>query len=422
MSMVQQRVIVVVVSLMGLGSVPAAPAAAETTLADRAVLNAQRSLQRYPDDATAHYRLGDAYVQKARETGDAAYFVRAERALRKSLTLAPRHSGATRHLAYVLYSVHDFAGAAALATTALELDPADGHAYGILGDANLETGDYDEAETAYRRMLERQADLHAWSRLAGLKSIRGEPAGAIEMLGRAIEEGKASRRPPESIAWAQWQLGMEHFALGDTDAAEAQYRDSLATYPNYHRALAGLAQVRAAQERYLEAVELYQKAIAVIPLPDYVAALGDLHVRTGRPEAAARQYELVEYIGRLNALNRVLYNRELAYFYADHDRQVDGALALARKELEVRHDVYAYDVLAWALYKNGELGEARAAIGKALQLGTRDARIFFHAGMIHLGLGERDAGTAYLRRALSTNPHFHPLHAELARRLLADER
>jgi tetratricopeptide (TPR) repeat protein len=420
MTMVKLPVIVALASLVGLGSIPAGPAAAETP-ADRAILGAQRGLHRHPYDATAYYRLGDAYIQKARETGDAAYFVRAEDALRKSLALAPRHGGATRHLAYVRYSVHDFAKAAALATAAIELDPADGHAYGILGDAHLEAGNYDEAEIAYRRMLERETDLHAWSRLAGLKSMRGDPASAIEMLGRAIEEGQANRRPRESVAWAQWQLGVEHFALGDTGAAEARYLDSLATSPNYHRALAGLAQVRATQARYADAVELYQKAIAVIPLPDYVAALGDLHVRMGRPGAAARQYELVEYSGRLNDLNRTLYNRELAYFYADHDRQLDRALELARKELEVRRDVYAYDVLAWALYKNGELGEARAAIGKALQLGTRDARLFFHAGMIHLGLGERDAGKAYLRRALSTNPHFHLLHADLAQRLLDDE-
>jgi len=415
-------VIVALASVMGPGVLPATRAGAETTPADRAILDAQRSLRRYPADATAHYRLGDAYIRKARETGDAAYFMRAEAALRTSLTLAPRHGGATRHLAYVRYSVHDFAAAAALATTAVELDPSDGHAYGILGDAKLEIGNYDEAEAAYRRMLERQTDLHAWGRLAGLRSIRGEPGDAIAMLGRAVDEGKASRRPPESIAWAQWQLGTEHLALGDTKAAEARYLESLATSPGYHRALAGLAQIRAAQQRYGDAVDLLQRAIAVVPLPDYVAALGDLHARMGRADAAARQYELVEYIGRLSELNRVLYNRELAYFYADHDRRLDRALALARQELEVRRDVYAYDVLAWALYKNGELGEARAAIAEALRLGTRDARLFFHAGMIHLGLGERDAGRAYLRRALATNPHFHLWHAEHARRLLADGR
>lgn len=414
------RLIIVLASLIALGSIQVATATAETTSADRAILTAERSRQRHPNDASSFYRLGDAYIQKARETGDVAYFARAQGALQQALVLAPGHSGATRHLAYVLYSVHEFTQAAALAARAVELDPNDGHAYGILGDAHLETGNYEQAEAAYRRMLERETDLHAWGRLAGLKSIRGDPASAVEMLARAIEEGKASRRPRESVAWAHWQLGAEHFAMGDLKAAEARYDESLATYPNYHRALAGLAQVKAAQKRYGEAIDLYQKAVAVIPLPDYAAALGDLYRLMGDPSAAARQYDLVEYIGRLNTLNRVLYNRELAYFYADHDDHLPRALELARQELEVRRDIYAYDVLAWALYKNGELAEARTAISEALKLGTRDARLFFHAGLIHLDLGEIESAKVYLRRALGTNPYFHVLHAELAQWILSD--
>ena len=43
----------------------------------------------------------------------------------------------------------------------------------------------------------------------------------------------------------------------------------------------------------------------------------------GRSDDAKKQYALVEYIGRLSALNQVLYNRELAYFYADHDVNLD---------------------------------------------------------------------------------------------------
>ena len=52
-------------------------------------------------------------------------------------------------------------------------------------------------------------------------------------------------------------------------------------------------------------------------------------------------------------------------------------------------------------------------------LNTRDARLYFHAGMIHHRLGERDKAREYLRRCLATNPHFHVLHARVAERILA---
>jgi hypothetical protein len=54
----------------------------------------------------------------------------------------------------------------------------------------------------------------------------------------------------------------------------------------------------------------------------------------------------------------------------------------------------------------------------ALGLGTRDARLFYHAGMIELALGDAETAAGYLRLALATNPHFHPRHVEDARRTL----
>ena len=385
---------------------------------DQAIRLSQHMLQRHPQDARAYYRLGDAYIQKARESGDITYVTLAEQALRKALDLAPRFSGAARHLAYVFYYRHAFEAAAAQAARAIELDTGDSHAYGILGDAYLEVGKYEQAQQAYQQMMQLQGDLYAYSRLAGLKSLRGDTAGALEDLERAVHEGQTHGRPQESIAWVQWQLGSEHFALGHVQEAETQYLAALTSYPSYYRALAGLAQVRVAQQRYPEAITLYQQAIGIIPLPDYAGALGDVYMKIGRPEEAQKQYDLVEYIGRLNALNNVLYNRELAYFYADHDMKLQDSLALARKELEVRRDIYAYDVLAWALYKNDRPQEALAAMTAALHLGTKDARLLFHAGMIHQRLGNTEPAQDYLRRALATNPHFHIMHADLANHTL----
>jgi tetratricopeptide (TPR) repeat protein len=395
------------------------PLPAEPTAADNHIGYYQRILQRNPRDARTYHRLGDALIRKARESGDVSYFERAEEALRRSLELAPANAGAWRHLAYAAYSRHEFDPATVHARKALELDPRDGHAWGVLGDALLETGRYVEAENAYRRMMEIEVDLHALSRRAGLRSMRGDTAGAVADLERAVAEGRAAGRPAESVAWALAQLAAEHFAVGQLDRAGARYLEALQAYPGYHRGLAGLAQVRAAQNRDEEAIRLYTRSIAVVPLPEYAAALGDVLARRGRGEEARRQYDLVEYIGHLSAVNKTLYNRELAYFYADHDRKLETALDLARGELGVRRDVYAYDVLAWALLKNGRAGEARTAITEALKLGTRDAKLFFHAGLIHAALGEDEQAREYLTRALATNPRFHVLHAQLAARTLA---
>jgi tetratricopeptide (TPR) repeat protein len=407
----------IVAVLLSLGAPPNLTWA-QSTATDQAILRYQRLLQRHSRDATVYYRLADAYLQKGRETGDITYINLAEKSLRQCLEIAPEHSGAARHLAYAMYMRHGFDEAAVQAQKAAALDPADSHAYGILGDAHLEVGNYEAAAHAYRRMIQLQGDLYAYSRLSGLKSLQGDTDGAIADLERAIQLGQAQERPPESIAWAMWQLGNEAFALGKLPAAEASYLDALKTFPDYYRALAGLAQVRAAQQRYPEALDLYRKAIAIVPLPDYAAALGDVYTKLGRPEEAQKPYDLVEYIGYLNTLNKVLYNRELAYFYADHDRKLPEALELARRELEVRRDVYAYDVLAWALYKHGQPQEALTAITAALQLGTKDARLFFHAGMIHHRLGDHDKARDYLQRALAANPYFHILHVVVAERTL----
>src|SRR5262249_26379819 len=129
--------------------------------------------------------------------------------------------------------------------------------------------------------------------------------------------------------------------------------------------------------------------------------------------------DLVEYIGHLSAINKTVYNRELALFYADHDLKPAVAVDLARKELDVRRDIYTYDVLAWALLKNGEPRQALAEMQPALRLDTRDARLYFHAGMIYDRLGQRDKARDYLRRCLATNPRFHVLQAEVAERALA---
>ena len=180
-----------------------------------------------------------------------------------------------------------------------------------------------------------------------------------------------------------------------------------------------MARVSAATGRVDEAVELYRQAILRVPQPEWVTALGDLYALSGDAAAARLQYDTVEAIGRLSSLNQRLYNRPLAIFYADHDRNSEEALLLAESELTVRGDLYGYDAYGWALYRNGRFLEAREASDQALSLRTKDARLLYHAGLISAALGEKDRAVAELGEALQLSPAFDPLLAPHARMVLS---
>ncbi|MGA8567682.1 MAG: tetratricopeptide repeat protein [Candidatus Binataceae bacterium] len=391
------------------------PALCESAV-DRTIVICQKILRVRPDDAAIYYKLGDAYVEKGRETGDVTYYDLASQTLQRALKIEPDLGPARRHLAYVLYSLHDFAGATREARRAIALDPRDSNAYGVLGDTQLETGQYDAAAITYAQMAAISNDLYSYSRRSSLETIRGDNSAAVADLKRAIADGTRSGEPSEGIAWAQTRLAEDYFLLGQLDEAATQDQAALATYPGYYRALASLGQVRTAQGKLDEAVGLYRGAIAVIPLPEYAAALSDVYAKMGRQEDAQRQRELVEFIARLNAINRVLYNRVLVDYYADHDLEHQQAIDLAASEFAVRQDIYGHDALAWALYRGGKAAEALPHIVAALRFGTTDARLYFHAGMIYAALRRNDLARASLARALAINPHFQPILDEVAAR------
>jgi tetratricopeptide (TPR) repeat protein len=391
---------------------PTAGAAQSVTI-DRDILLLQKILKQHPD-AEIYYRLSDLYVQKGRQTGDITYFNLAGKSLQEALRLQPNLEAAHRHLAFVAYSLHDFAGATSEAAYSIQLDPADSYAYGVLGDAQLETGEYDKAEVIYTQMIAIKSDLYSYSRRSGLETIKGENEAAIADLKRAIAAGIQSSEPAEGVAWAQVMLAQDYFLMGRLKDADATGTAALSTYPLYHRAFAILGQVRAAQGRLEESANFYRRAINIIPLPEYAAALSDVYTKLGQQKDAHEQHQLVEFIARLNALNRVLYNRVLVDYYADHDIAHQQALDLAEDEFKIRRDIYGHDALAWALYRDGKPDAALPHIISALRFKTTDARLYFHEGMIYVALGRNDQARAALGRAITINPHFQPVLDEVA--------
>ena len=393
--------------------------------ADAAMRFLEDRVRRDPDDAGAHNKLAVRYLQRLRETGSLDYLDLALRAARASLASVPmtRNIGGLAALAQAEFASHEFAAARDHALELTKLDPGRGYPYGLLGDALLELGDYDGAASVLETMarVEGRLTVGGETRHAHLALLRGDVPGAQRHYSHALALARDLPEPPrETVAWCQWQLGETAFSSGDYEAAERQYREALATFPDYVRALASLGRARAARGDLAEGIELYERAVRRYPDPTFVAALGDLYKLTGRDRDAIAQYALVETIGHLSATSGALYNRQLASFYADHGFKAEEAYAGAAREYAVRPDIYGADALAWTALKANRLDEARAAIRDALRLGTQDARLFYHAGMIARAAGDEPASREHMKRALALNPQFDPLQASMLRASLGE--
>ena len=383
---------------------------------DAMIVRLQETLRRNPENTYAYAQLGLALLQKVRETGDPALYTQAEMALTEALKRDRQQVDALIGEGLLALARHDFKAALEWGEQARAVNPYRAEILGILVDALVELGRYDEAVATAQAMVDLRPDLASYSRVSYLRELHGDTAGAIEAMTAAVKAG-----PPgaEAALWTQVQLGHLHFNRGDLKQAEKMYRQALYFGPDYVYATAGLARVQAARGHYEAAIDSYQKSINQLPLPEFVIALGELYEATGHMEEARAQYDLVRAIQQLNASAGIAVDLEMALFNADHGDRPQLALEQARAAYGQRPGIYGADVLAWALYKNGEFAEAQRAIEEALRLGTRDALLYYHAGIIYAALGDAAQAEMLLAQALAINPYFNTLQAPIAGEKLA---
>ena len=393
-----------------------APAAQVVSRTDGAITAAQARLHRTPDDVAALDDLAGAYLQKVREVGDPSYYPKADALLQHALAIAPKDVRAVALSGSLALARHQFTSALDLGRRAAALDPAGAAPYGIVTDALVELGRYDEALAAVQRMVDIRPDLSSYSRVSYLRELHGDIDGAVAAMRVAVEAGATV---PENLAYVEVLLGNLYFNRGNLVDAAAAYDRALHDDPGYVHATAAQARVRAARGDLAAAASLYRAAIDVYPLPQYVVALGDVETARGDAAEAARQYALADAEQSLLRAGGVDVDQELALFDADHRRDLDNAVAAARRAAHDRPSVQSADVLGWTLYQVGDMRGALAASRDARRLGTRDALFLYHAGMIEAALGMRAEAHADLQAALDLNPSFSLLQAPRAQAALA---
>lgn len=346
------------------------------------------------------YLQGLAYLRqrKGARTLEAAEQL-FRRALAEQAGFARAQAGLCQTLVerYLLERVPAHVAAAEEAcATAQSLDPSAYEVHEAIGGLRLVTGDFEEAEAAYRRALAIVPESpDALIGLAAALADGGDPIEAERTLERAI--GSQPRyaathteygilmlrqgRPRDAIAPFQRvadlepdnagafnNLGVANLNSGDFDRAAEAFSRSLAIEPrrsSYSNTGVGYYY----SGRFDEAAQMFRKATELAPADHRPwGNLADALLFGGRPDEAGEAYsrasQLVE--GELAVNPRKAINQAQAAYYASRLR-------------------------------NGD--RVREAVRSALADGDNDNEVHYYVGLAQLGLGDEASAIRHVRRA-----------------------
>ena len=370
--------------------------------AERSMAAAHKLIDKNAKNFEAYNALALALSRRARETSDVVYYTQAEDALKKSFEISPNNFDGERTAVWLLLGKHEFAAALDKAKELRKKMPDDVMLYGFLTDANVELGNYNDAEKAAQWMLDlRPGNLPGMTRAAYLRELFGDLDGSLELMNMAYQS-----TPPHEVedrAWILSQIGHLQIMSGKITEAEDTLQQALAIFPGYHYALGNLAKVRIEQKRYEDAVDLLQQRYRAAAHAENLYDLAEALELAGRTEEAKKAFAEFERKSLLETVRADNSNRELIFYYADHANQPKKALEVAQREFARRHDVFTLDAFAWALHVNGRNVEARKKMEAALGVGIRDAKMFRHAGEIALSAGDSVAARRYLHQSAELN-------------------
>src|SRR5262245_54461487 len=397
-------------------SATAAPAAADTTSTVAQIAALRDHLAEAPEDGATLRDLGLALLQRVRETADPSLYAQAEEALERARDLDPDDALIVVGIGGLQLGRHDFAGALATAGEALELAPGMAAAHAVKVDALVELGRYDEATDAASELLAIRVDLTSLARVSYLRELHGNLDGAVAAMRQAAESPALA---PENTAYVRTLLGNLLVSAGRPDDARAEYEAVLAATPGHAAAIAGLGRLAIGRGDLDEAIDRFEEASAILPLPEYVIALGEAREASGDREAATTSYDLARAETQLFVAAGVDVDLELALFEADHG-DTGRAVELAEAAYAKRHTVRTADALAWACHRAGRADDAARLSAEALRLGTKDPLLLYHAGMIAAAAGDNGTARAHLDEAIAIDPGFSATGAAAARQALAE--
>jgi tetratricopeptide (TPR) repeat protein len=343
-----------------------------------------------PEPRQAIERLGWLLVKKARVTFDTGYYKLAEQCAACLDLAGPKSAEALLLRAHVLQSLHRFNEAETLAQDLVRTRqrPFD---YGVLGDVLIDQGKIREGVAAYQKMVDLRPDLQSYTRAAHVRWLTGDLAGASELM--KLATSSSSPNDSEAGAWAYTRLALYQLQEAQTNEALQSCNAALSLQNDYAPALFVRGRILLFSNRVADALLDLNKASDASALLEYQWILADALRQQGD---FARASSVEAQIAKSGASEDP---RTLSLYLATRGENINLAVQLAEHELTNRQDIFTHDALAWAMAAAGRHREAFEQMNQALSEGTRDARLFLHAGIISTLNNENQQAVKWLERA-----------------------
>lgn len=233
----------------------------------------------------------------------------------------------------VLLSLHQFDEALATGLQAVQINPLNAQIHGVLVDAYVELGDYEQAVKMADKMIAIKPDIRSYSRVSYLREIHGEVEGAIEAMILAVKAGFPAL---EETAWAQLTLGELYQQYDYEKEAELLYQQILNERTDYPFAIAALADLEMQRQNWEKAEQLLEDAIAIIPEVGFNIQLVKLYQATNRQEKVQPMLDQIFEMLQEDTDSGHNMDMEYAYLYSEVVHDDEKALEYAQKEYDKR--------------------------------------------------------------------------------------
>ena len=384
---------------------PVVPVGASVVNVEESILYLEDQVRKNPTHTGHQLSLAQTYMQYAIQTRqEPTYIPKAEKLLKDLRKSHPDLFEAKALQASLFNTLHEFEQARDLASSLIEENDKVAYVYGILIDALVELGQYEEAVEACDKMISIKPGLASYARASYLRELHGDGDGALEAM---ILAADAAMVGSEERAWALYQIGQLYLAENNLPAASSVFSGILEERPGYAFAIGGHGHIQLIEGNYEEATRLLTAAYELVPADEFLEGLVEVYEATNEDE---KKYAALDQIALgYQEADEMGENVRMEYadFLADLEQDLKNALQLAKKEYERRPThLHALETYAWALHKLGRSGEAQEYIDQAMRLGTGDAMVYFRAADIYLGSGNIEEARTFLQKAIDANLHI----------------